>query len=449
MSQPAISKYDLRVPRYTSYPTAPHFTPAVDAGQMSGWLKALPEGARLSLYLHVPFCSSLCWFCGCNMAVVNRHAPVARYVAGLAAEIDLIAEALGPGRTVSSIHFGGGSPTMLSADDFLALTARMRKRFRVAEDVEFSVEIDPRTLEEDFVHALALAGVTRASLGVQDFDPVVQKAVNRLQPLGTTRRVVRSLRERGIVRLNVDLMYGLPHQSVDGVALSAKLALGLVPDRVALFGYAHVPWMKRHQRLIDEDALPGPKERLRQFAAASEALVGGGMRVIGLDHFAAPWDGLARAAEAGSLRRNFQGYTDDKADALIGFGASAISTLPQGFAQNAGGVREWRAAIDAGDLAVTKGLALDDDDRLRAEVIERLMCDLAVDLETVCARHGRVADCLAPSLASLAPLIDDGLVEISGNRVRVPDRGRPFLRLACAAFDAYLNPGEERHARAV
>jgi oxygen-independent coproporphyrinogen-3 oxidase len=218
---------------------------------------------------------------------------------------------------------------------------------------------------------------------------------------------------------------------------------------VALFGYAHVPWMKRHQRLIDEVALPGPKERLRQFAAASEALVGGGMRVIGLDHFAAPWDGLARAAEAGRLRRNFQGYTDDKADALIGFGASAISTLPQGFAQNAGGVREWRAAIDGGDLAVTKGLALDDDDRLRAEVIERLMCDLAVDLETVCARHGRAADCLAPSLASLAPLIDDGLVEISGNRVRVPERGRPFLRLACAAFDAYLNPGEERHARAV
>ena len=449
MSQTAISKYDLRAPRYTSYPTAPHFTPAVGAGHLSGWLKALPEDARLSLYLHIPFCSSLCWFCGCNMAVVNRHAPVARYVAGLAAEIDLFAAALGPGRTVSSIHFGGGSPTMLSADEFTALTARLRKRFRVAEDVEFSVEIDPRTLEEDFVHALALAGVTRASLGVQDFDPVVQKAVNRYQPLATTRTAVRILREAGIARLNVDLMYGLPHQNAESVALSARLALGLVADRVALFGYAHVPWMKPHQRLIDEKALPEAGERLRQFTAASEALIRGGLRPIGLDHFAAPWDGLARAADSGHLRRNFQGYTDDKADALIGLGASAISTLPQGFAQNAGGVREWRAAIDGGGLAATRGLTLDDDDRLRGEVIERLMCDLAVDLETVCARHGRNADCLAPSLASLAPLADDGLVEISRNTVRVPGRGRPFLRLVCAAFDAYLDRGEERHARAI
>ncbi len=449
MTAALAAKFDLRVPRYTSYPTAPHFSAAVDAERYRRWLGELPSKATLSLYLHVPFCPSLCWFCGCSTRVVNRYGPVAAYLSSLAKEIDLVAEALGSRRAVSHIHFGGGSPTMLTGDDLVQVVARLRAHFAVAERAEIAVEIDPRHLRPEFVEGLAAAGVTRASLGVQDFGPSVQQAINRVQSFALTRGAVESLRAAGINRLNLDLIYGLPRQTVARVRRSARLALMLAPDRVALFGYAHVPWAKRHQRLIDEAELPGPDERLEQFSAASQAFVKGGMVAIGLDHFAAPSDGLARASRTGTLRRNFQGYTDDGAETLIGIGPSAIGAVPQGYAQNATDVRVWPDAVDAGRLAVVRGFALDDDDRLRGEVIERLMCDLEVDVAEACRRHGRAPDDLATAFSALEPLVSEGLVEVEGYRVRVPEAGRPFVRLACAAFDAYLGTGTARHAQAL
>ncbi len=442
-------KYDRPVPRYTSYPTAPHFTPDVDREVYREWLAALPGDAVLSLYLHVPFCDTLCWFCGCHTRVVNRYDPIARYSRLLEREIDLVADAL-PGRlAVAHVHFGGGTPTILEADDFGRLMDRLRTRFRLREDAEVAVEIDPRDLPPERIRGLAAAGVTRASLGVQDFDPKVQKAINRVQSYEETRAVVDGLREAGIAGINIDLMYGLPHQTVEGVVETVDRTLTLGPDRVALFGYAHVPWMKRHQRLIDEAHLPGTETRFRQARAAARRLAERGFVAIGLDHFARADDPMAVALAAGRLNRNFQGYTTDDAEVLIGFGASAIGALPQGYAQNAVELGAWRRAIEDGRLATERGVAVSAEDRLRRAIIQRLMCDLAVDLEEIAAAHGRSAADFADEIAALAPFVADGAVVVDGSRIAVTEAGRPLVRTVCAVFDTYLASGAGRHSRAI
>ncbi len=449
MKPEEIAGFDRLVPRYTSYPTAPHFTPAVDAACYRRWLAEVPAESVLSLYLHIPFCDRLCWFCGCHTTVVNRYAPVAGYLETLMGEIDQVAEALGVRRPVAHLHWGGGTPALLRAGDIRRLGARLRERFEVAMGGEFAVEIDPRATTRETVAALADAGVTRASLGVQDFDPAVQRAVNRVQPFDLTARVVDWLRADGIGALNVDLIYGLPEQTTAGLVESVDLTLDLAPQRVALFGYAHVPWMKRHQRLIDETRLPDAVERARLALAAAARLVERGYVAIGLDHFALPDDTLAVAARNGALRRNFQGYTSDRADVLLGFGASAIGTLPQGYVQNVVATPEYRKVIDGGALAVVRGVAVDDDDRLRRAIIERLMCDLEVDLGAVCGAYGSAPAAFAGEVAALAPLEASGAVRVDGDVVRVMPEARLLLRLACAAFDRRFSGEDERHARAV
>lgn len=451
MNAPAVlaAKYDLRVPRYTSYPTAPHFSAAVDARVYRTWLAELDPQQPLSLYFHIPFCDSMCWFCGCYTKIVQQYQPILDYLETLHREIGLIAQAL-PGRfTARHLHWGGGSPTMLKAEDWLRLVEVLRAAFDIAADAELAVEVDPRDTTEEYVAALAAAGVNRVSIGVQDFDATVQEAVNRLQPFETVERVANWLRQHDIGRLNLDLMYGLPHQTVARVTAMADHAVTLAPSRVALFGYAHVPWMKNHQKLIDESALPGVEERLAQYLAAADVLIGHGYRAIGLDHFALPGDPLAEAAAAGQLRRNFQGYTTDGADVLIGFGASAIGSLPQGYIQNAAPLKTYRTAIAEGMLPTARGIALDAEDRLRRAIIDSLMCALAVDLDVVCPAHGVTADRFAAELERLQPLAADGLVTIAGGRITVTDAGRPFVRLAAAVFDAYLETGAARHSRAV
>jgi oxygen-independent coproporphyrinogen-3 oxidase len=448
MTPELIAKYDSRVPRYTSYPTAPHFTPAVGADAYRQWLGALDRGP-LSLYLHVPFCEKLCWYCGCHTRVISRYRPLAIYLDLLEREIDLVAEALPRRLEVTHVHWGGGTPTMVAGADFRRLTERLRRRFTVLDDAEMAVEMDPRGVTAETVADLAAAGVNRVSLGVQDFDAAVQRAVNRVQPFEMTARVVDWLRAAGIDRLNLDLMYGLPQQTVAAVERTVALAMRLEPQRVAQFGYAHVPWMKRHQRLIDEATLPGPEERWRQAAAGAARLEEAGFVAIGLDHFARPDDPLAVAQRAGTLRRNFQGYTTDRADALIGLGASSIGALPQGYVQNAPDMPTWRRAVEAGTLATVRGIALDDDDRLRRAVIERLMCDLAVDLDRLCRHHGANPGTFEAARAALAAMQRDGLVRIAGDRIAVTEVGRPLVRSVCAAFDRYLSHGEARHARAV
>jgi oxygen-independent coproporphyrinogen III oxidase len=442
-------KYNLRVPRYTSYPTAPHFGPEIDGARYRSWLAALDPGAALSLYVHIPFCDEMCWFCGCYTKIVNRYEPIKSYLSSLHGEIALVAESLPARFILSHLHFGGGSPTMLAPEDWLELIAAVRRRFDVAMDAEIAVELDPRDASDNYVAALAAAGVNRASIGVQDFDPDVQHAINRIQPFAVVERVTGWLRRHGIGKVNLDLMYGLPLQTEAKVVAMVDRAVGLGPSRVALFGYAHVPWMKAHQKLIDEALLPGQAERLQQFSAASRRLCEHGFRPVGLDHFARPSDDLAAALEAGRLRRNFQGYTVDDAPILIGLGASAIGTLPQGYVQNAAPLADYRRAIDNGQLPTARGLALSPEDRVRRDVIERLMCALSVDLQAVCREHGLTGDPLAAERDSLAGMATDGLVQLEGASIRVTEAGRPFVRLIAAAFDAYLPRGGQRHSRAV
>ncbi len=444
-----IERYDLRVPRYTSYPTAPHFGPAVDGVRYERWLGELDPAAPLSLYLHIAYCAEMCWFCGCHTKATKRYAPIASYLDALLQEIALVASKLPARMGLAHVHFGGGSPTVLKPADFTRMVGTLRDHFDVRPGAEIAIELDPRTADEDYVIAMAEAGVTRASIGVQDFNPVVQKAINRIQPFEVTERVILWLRAHGIHAINMDLCYGLPHQTVGSILETVERAASLRPARIALFGYAHVPWMKTHQKLIPEAALPDMAERWRQYEASSARLQELGYVAIGLDHFALPDDELVAAQKKGNLHRNFQGYTTDAAPALIGLGASAIGALPQGYVANEIAIERYKTLVRAGRLPVTRGIATSDDDRLRRTVIERLMCDMRVDLDSIAALYGKGGEIFAPELASLTGLENDGIVRRDGHRLVVTEEGKPLVRAACAVFDRYLASGEARHSKAV
>jgi oxygen-independent coproporphyrinogen III oxidase len=444
-----LSLHERRLPRYTSYPTAPHFHLGIGADVYRHWLEAVPAGTRVSLYLHVPFCAAMCWYCGCHTTVAKSGQPIAAYAALLAREIELVASILPARLPVSHIHWGGGTPNLMNGDDLRRVAGVIDAHFDLSGETEVAVELDPRTLDRDTVRALAAIGVNRASLGVQDFDPRVQEAVNREQSYVMTAEVVAMLRGHGISRLNLDLMYGLPFQTVAGVVDTVEKAVALAPDRLALFGYAHVPWMKPHQRRIDEAALPDGAARLAQYAAASDAVLNEGYRAIGIDHFAWPDDPLAQAAAARHLHRNFQGYTTDDAPLLLAFGASAIGSLPQGYVQNDAALASWRDRIAEGQLATRRGIALSADDRLRRAIIERLMCDLAVDIAPECARRGIDPAVLAPQLAAVDALAASGIGWRQGFRLGVDDKDRAIVRLLCACFDAHLPESAARHSRLV
>jgi oxygen-independent coproporphyrinogen-3 oxidase len=447
--QPHLLEYlERRVPRYTSYPTAVQFGADVDHTSYEAWLSALPSEQPLSIYLHVPFCAELCLYCGCHTTVARRYGPVSAYVDLLVREIALVGQRVGRGHHAVHVHWGGGTPTMLSPADFDRVTDTLRAAVSHKADCETAVEIDPRTIKRELITVMAHAGVTRASLGVQDFDERVQRTVGRIQSFEQTARVADWLRDAGIDNINIDLMYGLPHQSTDTVAATVRQALALQPDRVALFGYAHVPWMKRHQMLLPESALPDTRARFAQSRAAAAVLMEAGYRPIGLDHFAKPNDLLVLRQREGRLHRNFQGYTTDEAATLIGLGTSAIGALPEGYVQNAASTVAYREAIMAERLATARGRRLTDDDRMRREIIERLMCDLEVDLAKVAAARDRPVGDFAAELASLAPLTEHGLVRQSGTSIVVAEDARPFVRNVCAVFDAYVAADESRFSRA-
>ncbi len=442
-------KYDLMVPRYTSYPTAPHFSDTVNGDTYRQWLGEMDPVTPLSLYFHIPFCDEMCWFCGCYTKIVKRYEPIAQYMDVLLKEIDLVAAALPTTMKANHLHWGGGSPTILKGADWKRIIEHLRQRFDVTDDAAIAVELDPRTASEDYVKALADAGVNRASIGVQSFDDKIQKAINRIQPYDVTARVIGWLRHNGIDDINMDMMYGLPFQTTEMVAREAEMAIDLKPVRIALFGYAHVPWMKSHMKMIDEATLPDADARWQQFMASSEKLLGAGYVAVGLDHFARPDDDMAQMLETGELHRNFQGYTADTAPAMIGFGASAIGQLPQGYIQNTSPLKDYRQTVAAGNFPIARGFGLGDEDRLRSDVIERIMCDLNVDLDQICDRHGVSRATFVPEMEKLGAMADDGLVNLSGNTITVTETGRPLVRLVAAAFDAYLSSGKARHSRAV
>ncbi len=448
-----LARYDGRVPRYTSYPTAPNFTPAVGPSLYARWLKELTPDAPLSLYLHVPFCDRLCLYCGCNTSVVRLETSHRRYAALLVAEIDRVADLIGRRAPVSHVHWGGGTATSLPGDCLIAVMDRLKARFAFAGDAEIAIELDPTSFPDDRRDALGPMGVTRISLGVQDLEPAVQRAIGRMQSYEETEACAKAARALGVHSLNLDLIYGLPLQTEEGVARTARRALALKADRVAVFGYAHVPWMKRHQALIPEEQLPGPPERYAQLNAIHRVLTEeGGYVAIGLDHYALKTDAMAKAAAARRLRRGFQGYTTDAAPVLIGFGASSIGSLPQGYVQNAPTAAAYEREIEEGRLATVRGVALTADDRLRRDVIERVMCDLAVDVEAVAAEHGAdSAPLLEAASAGLGKFVEDALAAWDGRRIAVSEKGRPFVRSVAALFDAYLAQASDkpRHSRAV
>lgn len=444
-----IAKYDGRAPRYTSYPTAVQFTPEVTDATYRAWLADLPVTTPVSVYLHIPFCARLCWYCGCNTRAVSRHEPVRDYVALLMTELSLLEQALPGKMTVGDIHLGGGTPNMLNAEELATIFGGLRHVFRVTPDAEIAAELDPAVLSRDWIKAAAYHGLSRASLGVQNLSPEVQGAVNRQERFEDIAECVNDLRKAGVASINLDLMYGLPLQTTRNTLATLDAVLTLKPERLALFGYAHVPWMKAHQQLIDEAALPGPAERLEQSQAAAERLKAEGYIQIGLDHFALPGDSLAKAAVSGHLHRNFQGYTTDMAGTLLGLGASAIGTTPGGFVQNITQELGWRHAVADGKLPIARGVAVTDDDRFRADIIERLMCDFDVDLVAACARHGRTLADVEDAIARLQDFRQDGLATWDGRRLTVTPRGRMLVRSICALFDAYLAPDAQRHAKAI
>lgn len=437
------------VPRYTSYPTAPHFTEDFDKQTYQDWLAELRSEDLLSLYFHIPFCAQLCWYCGCHTSVPNTYSRAKRYTRSLIREIIRVTEEMKSPGPIGHIHFGGGTPTYLQDAELQEIFQAVRHRLDFAEDAEVAIEIDPRTLTESMVETLSAIGITRASLGVQDFAPHVQKAINREQSFEMIAEKMSWLRAAGIDAINFDLMYGLPLQTVEDVEQSARLATDLKPDRIAVFGYAHVPWFKKNQFAIREEDLPGVEERYDQAVQYGLTLGEHGYRQIGFDHYALAHDPMAQAWTRGTLHRNFQGFTTDTATALVGFGASSIGQFPGGFVQNLKDIRQYNEAAEAGILPVERGLSLSNQDRLFGAVIEAIMCCETINLEQIAHTYGNQKDIFDASLKRLAPLEEDGLVEVSDYTLRITESGGRFTRNIAAQFDLYFQKAAARHSSAI
>lgn len=438
--------FDARVPRYTSYPPANRFEPVQDDGQTSAWLGAVPAGTALSFYLHVPFCRRLCWFCACRTQGTKTDEPVESYLRNLQAEIDMTAQHMAPVQA-ARVHIGGGTPTLMTPAMVGRLMAHFDDAFPRSEGHEFSVEIDPTECDRPRLAALAAAGLTRASLGVQDFDSRVQAAIGRQQSFEETALCVDTLRALGVDSINLDILYGLPFQTKATLETTLDKVLALDPDRIAAFGYAHVPWMSRRQTLIPEHALPAQRARLRLFLHLARRLTDAGYIRIGIDHFVKPVDGLARALAERRLHRNFQGYTDDDSPWLIGLGASAISRFPQGFLHNATSTAEYLGRVRKRQFATRRGVAMTRAQHLTADMIEQVMCYGRIDLDAlttpVVPDRPALRDMLGALAREFAPL-----VTMTGDRLHVDRDAFPLLRLIAARLDD-TTPDGAAHAVAV
>lgn len=437
-----LQRHDRAGPRYTSYPTAPHFHDGFGEQQFAATLALSNTQPRpLSLYVHVPFCSSPCFYCGCNRVITRDRSRGHSYVARVLAEADLLASHIDPQREVIQLHLGGGTPNFLSREAMIELVQGLRRRFTFSTSAarDFSIELDPRFIDRSDVAVLAELGFNRASLGVQDFDPQVQQAINRLQGVEQTLDILQACRDYGMRSVNVDLIYGLPGQSQEGFGRTLGQVLALRPDRLAVYGYAHLPHLFRAQRQIDTSQLPPPEQKLALLGLAVQALLQAGYQYIGMDHFALPEEDLSRAQRAGQLHRNFMGYTTHADTDLLGLGVSAISNVGRSYSQNPRDLPAWEAAVDAGHLPVWRGVELDADDVLRAQVIQQLMCHGEVDAAALCTAHGvDFEDYFADALPQLAQLQADGLADVIAGQIRATAAGRPLLRLLAMCFDRYL-----------
>ena len=442
----ALGLFDARVPRYTSYPTAAVFSPQTGGAFQKAALEGLDPADPVSVYIHIPFCERLCWFCACHTQGTRTLGPVESYIGTLEAELELLRQTIPGGLRMGRLHWGGGTPTILPPPLIHRLAKAIRAVFPPAEEFEFSVEIDPIMVDRSKIEALATEGLTRASIGIQDFDPEVQQAIGREQPFDVTRTCVDDLRAAGVTSLNTDLVYGLPHQSLARIEDTIDKVLTFAPDRVALFGYAHVPWVSKRQKLIDEAALPDDLERYALATRAAERFVEAGLTAIGIDHFARPEDDLAQALSTGHLRRNFQGYTADTCQTLIGLGASSISRFPDGYVQNAPATAAYIQRINTGAFPGARGYHMTAEDQLRARAIERLMCAFTLDLDDLGSEFGPVAYGLAPSLGTMAARFAP-YVTLDGTRLHIAPEGRPLTRIIASVLDQHVPEGV-RYSRA-
>lgn len=448
-----LRKYDRPGPRYTSYPTAPHFE---DGFGHTDYVRLLDQSAEtnkpLSLYVHIPFCAHRCFFCGCNVTISRDRTWGRRYLPLVGREMEIVSERLAAHRReVVQIHWGGGTPTFLPPEDLAELMALIRRNFRISKHCEIGVEVDPRECSPAHLDVLAEAGVNRLSIGLQDLDPQVQKAVNRVQTAEQTWGVLEGARRRGIESVNVDLIYGLPFQTPERFAATLQEVVGMAPDRLALFNFAYLPATIPHQRVLDPAALPSPDAKLRMLEEAIAALTALGYVFIGMDHFARPQDSLAQALRDRTLTRNFQGYSTCAETDLVGFGVSSIGEVGGGYAQNRKSIAEYGTALEKDSLPVCRGLTLTSEDHLRRDVILRLMCHFGLDKREVERRYeiDSFDRCFATEIEELVPMVRDGLVDMDADRIEITPLGRLLVRNVAMAFDAYLGKTAVSYSRTV
>jgi oxygen-independent coproporphyrinogen-3 oxidase len=448
-----VQKYNVPGPRYTCYPPATKFTGAISWDDLAAKIDGNNRTARdLSIYFHIPFCETLCWFCGCTTVITLNHDKGMAYVKALGREVAMMAPKLNPARKAVQLHFGGGSPTFLRPDEIHRLGEIIHKHFTFAPDIEAGVEVDPRRLTRDHLVALREIGFNRASMGVQDFNPKVQEAIHRIQPREMTQQAMDWMRELGFGSINLDLIYGLPFQTPESFSETLDIVLTLKPDRLAVFSYAHVPWIKPSQKILEREALPTPETKLQVLKLVIEKLTANGQYVyIGMDHFAKPTDELAIAQREKKLQRNFQGYSTRAGSDIYAFGMSSISQIPEAYWQNEKELPEYYAALDAGKTPLARGYFVTDEDKIRRETIMRVMCDLSLDYAAMSQKLGiNFTEHFAPELASLAPLEADGLVRRSPTGLEVTDTGRLFIRNIAMCFDNTLAPvAERKHSRTI
>jgi len=448
-----VRKYNVPGPRYTSYPPATKFTDTVGWDAVALRIEENNRTPRdLSIYVHIPFCETLCWFCGCTTVITRDHGKGHAYVEALGREMATMARHLHPDRKAVQVHLGGGSPTFLLPDELRRLGELLHEHFTFSDDVEASVEVDPRRLTRDHMAALAEAGFNRASMGVQDLDPAVQEAIHRIQPPEMTRQAIDWMRELGYSSINLDLIYGLPHQTPASFDRTVDAILEMDPDRLAVFSYAHVPWIKPAQRILEEKVLPSPESKLAVLELVIEKLTAGDRYVyIGMDHFAKPEDELAVAQREKRLQRNFQGYSTRAGSDIYAFGMSGISQTPDAYWQNEKELGGWRDAVDAGRVPLHRAYLVTGEDKIRRETIMRTMCDLSLDFGAMSRALGIDFERhFAKELASLAPLEADGLVVRTPRGLTVTDAGRLFIRNVAMCFDDTLAPlGERTHSKTI
>jgi oxygen-independent coproporphyrinogen-3 oxidase len=444
-----LAKYPHSLPRYTSYPPANHFQPGGGLALREEFTAAVNASSAVSAYIHIPYCDRLCWFCGCHTKQTLRYEPVKTYVTALIAEIALWQKKLTRRPRLSRLHLGGGSPSLLQPDDLRRLRAALDATFDVDGGTEISVEIDPSDVRDGSIEALIEFGLTRASIGVQDFDPAVQAAINRPQGYDITKSLVVNLRAAGVQSINIDALYGLPLQTSERLARTITQVIEISPDRIALFGYAHVPWLKPHQKLIRDEDLPDTQERFDQARMAAAMIAKAGYVALGIDHFALPHDTLAQAANAGNLNRNFQGYTDDQSEILLPLGPSSIGRFANGYVQNDAATGQYMAKVQAGEIPFSRGLALTADDKMRGWVIERLMCDYSFCFTELADLFGPRSQGLVELAERIARDDTDGLCEVSDGLFKIEHDAWPFARIVAARFDAWLELAPRQYSKAV